>query len=110
MMENLRSNVPATVAGSKPVQVLDYEGLQSTNLLTGKITAIATGLGIEASNVIQLILADGSKVSARPSGTEPKIKFYVSVNSGLKSAADFGAIFQALKNKVARIQEDLGLN
>jgi phosphoglucomutase len=110
MMENLRSNVPATVAGSKPVQVLDYEGLQSTNLLTGKITAIATGLGIEASNVIQLILADGSKVSARPSGTEPKIKFYVSVNSELKSAADFEAIFQALKNKVARIQEDLGLN
>ena len=110
MMENLRSNVPATVAGSKPVQVLDYEGLQSTNLLTGEITPIATGLGIEASNVIQLILADGSKVSARPSGTEPKIKFYVSVNSELKLAADFEAIFQALKNKVARIQEDLGLN
>ena len=84
--------------------------MQSTNLLTGKITPIVTGLGIEASNVIQLILADGSKVSARPSGTEPKIKFYVSVNSELKSAADFEAIFQALKNKVARIQEDLGLN
>lgn len=110
MMENLRSNVPATVAGSKPVQVLDYEGLQSTNLLTGEITAIATGLGIEASNVIQLILADGSKVSARPSGTEPKIKFYVSVNSELKSAGDFEPTFEHLKNKVARIQEDLGLN
>jgi phosphoglucomutase len=98
------------VAGSKPVQVLDYEGLQSTNLITGEITAIPTGLGIEASNVIQLILADGSKVSARPSGTEPKIKFYVSVNSELKSAADFDPTFQELKNKVARIQEDLGLN
>jgi phosphoglucomutase len=110
MMENLRSNVPATVAGSKPVQVLDYEGLQSTNLITGEITAIPIGLGIEASNVIQLILADGSKVSARPSGTEPKIKFYVSVNSELKSAADFDPTFQELKNKVARIQEDLGLN
>jgi phosphoglucomutase len=110
MMENLRSNVPATVAGSKPVQVLDYEGLQSTNLITGEITVIPTGLGIEASNVIQLILADGSKVSARPSGTEPKIKFYVSVNSELKSAADFDPTFQELKNKVARIQEDLGLN
>jgi phosphoglucomutase len=110
MMENLRSNVPDTVAGSKPVRVLDYEGLQSTNLLTGEVSAIPTGLGIEASNVIQLILADGSKVSARPSGTEPKIKFYVSVNSELKSAGDFEPTFEHLKNKVARIQEDLGLN
>lgn len=110
MMENLRSNVPATVAGSKPVRVLDYEGLKSTNLLTGEITAIPTGLGIEASNVIQLILADGSKVSARPSGTEPKIKFYVSVNSELISAIDFEPTFEQLKNKVVRIQEDLGLN
>jgi phosphoglucomutase len=109
MMENLRSNVPDTVAGSKPVRVLDYEGLQSTNLLTGEVSAIPTGLGIEASNVIQLILADGSKVSARPSGTEPKIKFYVSVNSELKSAGDFEPTFEHLKNKVARIQEDLGL-
>lgn len=110
MMENLRSNVPASVAGSKPVQVLDYEGLQSTHLLTGEITPIHTGLGIEASNVIQLILADGSKVSARPSGTEPKIKFYVSVNAALTSATDFDSTFDQLKNKVARIQEDLGLN
>ena len=77
MMINLRSNVPASVAGSKPVTVLDYEGLVSTDLLTGAQTPIAVGRGIEASNVIQLILADGSKVSARPSGTEPKIKFYV---------------------------------
>jgi len=110
MMENLRSHVPVTVAESKPVRVLDYEGLQSTNLITGEITPIPTGLGIEASNVIQLILEDGSKVSARPSGTEPKIKFYVSVNAVLNAAADFDNTFTQLKNKVARIQEDLGLN
>jgi len=110
MMENLRSHVPVTVAGSKPVRVLDYEGLQSTNLITGEITPIPTGLGIEASNVIQLILEDGSKVSARPSGTEPKIKFYVSVNAVLNAATDFDNTFTQLKNKVARIQEDLGLN
>lgn len=109
MMINLRSNVPASVAGSKPVTVLDYEGLISTDLLTGKQTRIAVGRGIEASNVIQLILADGSKVSARPSGTEPKIKFYVSVNAPLASAADFDNTFIALQEKVGVIQKDLGL-
>ena len=109
MMINLRSNVPASVAGSKPVTVLDYEGLVSTDLLTGVQTPIAVGRGIEASNVIQLILADGSKVSARPSGTEPKIKFYVSVNAPLASAADFDKTFAALQEKVGVIQRDLGL-
>ncbi|MHA8106425.1 phospho-sugar mutase [Aquirufa sp. 5-AUSEE-100C1] len=109
MMINLRSNVPASVAGSKPVTVLDYEGLVSTDLLTGIQTPIAVGRGIEASNVIQLILADGSKVSARPSGTEPKIKFYVSVNAPLASATDFDKTFAALQEKVGVIQKDLGL-
>jgi phosphoglucomutase len=109
MMINLRSNVPASVAGSKPVTVLDYEGLVSTDLLTGVQTLIAVGRGIEASNVIQLILADGSKVSARPSGTEPKIKFYVSVNAPLASAADFDQTFADLQEKVGVIQKDLGL-
>lgn len=109
MMMNLRSNVPASVAGSKPVTVLDYEGLISTDLLNGVQTPIAVGRGIEASNVIQLILADGSKVSARPSGTEPKIKFYVSVNAPLSSAADFDKTFAALQEKVGVIQQDLGL-
>ncbi len=109
MMINLRSNVPASVAGSKPVTLLDYEGLVSTDLLTGVQTPITVGRGIEASNVIQLILADGSKVSARPSGTEPKIKFYVSVNAPLTSAADFDKTFAALQEKVGVIQKDLGL-
>lgn len=109
MMVNLRSNVPSTVAGSKPLKVLDYEGLLETDLLTGKSTPIVVGRGIEASNVIQLILADGSKVSARPSGTEPKIKFYVSVNTPLKSAEDFDTTFESLKAKVKEIQNDLGL-
>lgn len=109
MMINLRSNVPASVAGSKPVTVLDYEGLVSTDLLTGTQTPIKVGRGIEASNVIQLILADGSKVSARPSGTEPKIKFYVSVNAPLATASDFDQTFAALQEKVGVIQKDLGL-
>ena len=109
MMINLRSNVPAFVAGSKPVRVLDYEGLVSTDLLNGTQTPITVGRGIEASNVIQLILADGSKISARPSGTEPKIKFYVSVNAPLATAADFDKTFADLQEKVGVIQKDLGL-
>ena len=109
MMMNLRSNVPASVAGSKPVRVLDYEGLTSTDLETGAVNAIPAGRGIEASNVIQLILADGSKVSARPSGTEPKIKFYVSVNAALSSAGDFDGTFSQLQDKVKMIQRDLNL-
>ena len=109
MMADLRSNVPATVAGSEPVTVLDYTNLTSTDLKTGAVTNIPTGLGMEASNVIQLVLADGTKVSARPSGTEPKIKFYVSVNAPLTRAEDFDDTLESLKQKVSAIQEDLGL-
>jgi phosphoglucomutase len=109
MMANLRSNVPATVAGSAPITVLDYKNLTSKNLQTGEITVIPEGLGMESSNVIQLVLADGTKVSARPSGTEPKIKFYVSVNAPLEKPEDFLSTLDTLKVKVSKIQEDLGL-
>ncbi len=109
MMANLRSNIPATVAGSEPVTVLDYTNLTSKDLKTGVIMNIPEGLGMEASNVIQLVLADGTKVSARPSGTEPKIKFYVSVNAPLTRSEDFEIVLASLKAKVSSIQEDLGL-
>jgi phosphoglucomutase len=109
MMANLRSNIPATVAGSEPVTVLDYTNLTSKDLKTGVVTNIPEGLGMEASNVIQLVLADGTKVSARPSGTEPKIKFYVSVNAPLTRPEDFEIVLASLKAKVSSIQEDLGL-
>ncbi len=109
MMVNLRANIPATVAGSEPITVLDYNDLTSKNLKTGEITNIPEGLGMEKSNVIQLVLADGTKVSARPSGTEPKIKFYVSVNAPLNRPEDFENVLASLKAKVSAIQEDLGL-
>lgn len=109
MMRDLRSNPPAEVAGSRPVTILDYENLVSKDVATGVETPIPVGMGIEKSNVIQLVLADGSKVSARPSGTEPKIKFYVSVNAPLTQPGDFNATYDALKKKVSQIQEDLGL-
>ena len=109
MMTDLRNNVPASVAGSTPITVLDYKNMTSKDLRTGEVTPILVGMGIESSNVIQLILEDGSKVSARPSGTEPKIKFYVSVNAPLNKPEDFDATLAALKAKVSAIQEDLGL-
>ncbi|MFM8361585.1 MAG: phospho-sugar mutase [Haliscomenobacter sp.] len=110
MMRDLRGNLPASVAGSAPVEVLDYQNLTRKDLRSGVVTPIPTGMGIESSNVIQLILEDGTKVSARPSGTEPKIKFYVSVNAPLPSPDDFDATLASLKDKVKAIQKDLGLN
>ncbi len=109
MMSDMRGNLPASVAGSAPVEVLDYSNLTHTDLRTGTFTAIPEGLGIEPSNVNKLILADGTKVSARPSGTEPKIKFYVSVNTPLSRPEDFDATLIHLKQKVKDIQQDLGL-
>jgi len=109
MMADMRSNLPASVAGSEPIEVLDYQNLTSKNLRTGEVTAIPQGMGIEHSNVIQLILEDGTKVSARPSGTEPKIKFYVSVHTPLNRPEDFDATLNSLKEKVKAIQTDLGL-
>lgn len=109
MMADMRSNLPASVAGSAPIEVLDYQNLTSKNLRTGEVTAIPQGMGIEHSNVIQLILEDGTKVSARPSGTEPKIKFYVSVHTPLNSPEDYDATLNSLKEKVKAIQTDLGL-
>jgi phosphoglucomutase len=109
MMANFRANPPVSVAGSEPVEVIDYANLTKKDLKTGAITHIPVGMGMESSNVIQLVLSDGTKVSARPSGTEPKIKFYCSVNEPLSSAADFDMVLQKLKDKVGRIQVDLGL-
>lgn len=109
MMRDLRSNLPASVAGAAPVEVLDYQNLTRKNLRTGEVVSIPKGMGIESSNVIQLILEDDTKVSARPSGTEPKIKFYVSVNAPLNRPEDFDATLAQLKEKVKAIQEDLGL-
>lgn len=109
MMTDLRTNLPASVAGSAPVEVLDYLNLSRKDLRSGHVVPIPEGMGIERSNVIQLILEDGTKVSARPSGTEPKIKFYVSVHAPLTRAEDFDATLASLKEKVKIIQQDLGL-
>ncbi|MGC4034874.1 MAG: phospho-sugar mutase [Chitinophagaceae bacterium] len=105
MMESYRANPPKKIAGSDVVQLLDYEKQSGSNPQTGETWKI----DLPKSNVLQFILADGSKISARPSGTEPKIKFYFSINTKLKSAADFDATWKSLDDKIQSIIKDMKL-
>lgn len=105
MMAGFRSNPPQTFAGSKVVEVMDYQSSKSKNLVSGD----ESDIDLPKSNVLQFVLEDGSKISARPSGTEPKIKFYISVNAALESVAQHDEIKGALLNKIQQIKTELGL-
>ncbi|MBX9892330.1 MAG: phospho-sugar mutase [Chitinophagaceae bacterium] len=105
MMEGYRTNPPATINGAQVVQLLDYQLQQGKNLVTGESWSI----DLPKSNVLQFVTADGSKISARPSGTEPKIKFYFSVKTDLASRADFDAKLAELENKINGIVKDMQL-
>lgn len=104
MMQGYRNDPPKNINGSAVRTLLDYELQQGTNLVTGETWKIS----LPKSNVLQFILEDGSKISARPSGTEPKIKFYFSVNAPLDSAAEFDAVHQQLNERIQGIIKDLG--
>jgi phosphoglucomutase len=106
MMNGYRNNPPATIDGSKVVQLLDYELQQGSNPATGETWPI----NLPKSNVLQFITEDGSKISARPSGTEPKIKFYFSVKTNLANNAAFDSTFSQLEAKIARIIADMQLS
>lgn len=99
MMQGYRDNPPQEIAGSKVKEVLDYQLQVGKNLVTGETTKIS----LPKSNVLQFITEDGSKISARPSGTEPKIKFYFSVNSELKKAEDFDKVQKLLNDRIEQI-------
>lgn len=105
MMESYRNNPPKTINGSTVVKLLDYELQKGTNPQTGEQWAIE----LPKSNVLQFILADGSSISARPSGTEPKIKFYFSVNTKLNRAAEFDKVSKELDDKIKAVIEDMKL-
>lgn len=110
MMVDFRQNPPKSLAGSKVVRMDDYKALITKDLKTGEEKEIQSGkLGIESSNVLQFFTADGTKFTCRPSGTEPKIKFYVGVRAKLKNKADFDDTLAALKDKVKAIGEELKL-
>ena len=105
MMEGYRSNPPQTIDGAAVNELLDYELQVGKNLISGETWKI----DLPKSNVLQFVLADGTKISARPSGTEPKIKFYFSVNARLADAAAFDATEKLLDEKIARIAAEMGL-
>jgi phosphoglucomutase len=106
MMEGYRKQPPAEIAGKKVVTLLDYQLQLSTDLITGTQTIIQ----LPKSNVLQFLTEDGTKISARPSGTEPKIKFYFSVNAVLPNRAAFDEVFAHLQNKINTIIAAMQLN
>ena len=106
MMEQYRQTPPATIDGVKVFTLLDYELQMGKNLLTGDSWKI----NLPKSNVLQFITEEGSKISARPSGTEPKIKFYFSVHTTLNNATEFDVKYAALQNKINGIIGDMQLN
>jgi phosphoglucomutase len=105
MMETYRNNPPKTINGSSVVQLLDYELQKGSNPQTGEQWPIS----LPKSNVLQFILADGSSISARPSGTEPKIKFYFSVNTKLDKAENYDKVNKELDEKIKAVIADMKL-
>jgi phosphoglucomutase len=106
MMEGFRANPPKELAGAKVIELLDYDKQVKTDLATGKTETIT----LPKSNVLQFITEDGSKISARPSGTEPKIKFYFSVKTDLPSVEQFDQTQQKAKDKIKQIITDMKLS
>ncbi len=105
MMEAYRNDPPKSINGSDVVKLLDYELQTAKDFLENSTYK----LDLPKSNVLQFILADGSIISARPSGTEPKIKFYFSVNTKLNRAADYEKVNKELDEKIKSIIADMKL-
>jgi phosphoglucomutase len=105
MMADFRNNPPEEINGSKVVEIRDYLEQSTLDAVTGK----RSNIELPKSNVLQFLLEDGSKISVRPSGTEPKIKFYFSVFEKLEKRADFNRIKGMLEQRILDMQTDLKL-
>lgn len=105
MMDSYRKNTPQVINSVQVVQLLDYQMQKGKDLTNGNEWDIQ----LPKSNVLQFILADGTKISARPSGTEPKIKFYFSVRDTLNSIENYDEVYARLKDKIQRIIADMQL-
>jgi phosphoglucomutase len=106
IMTNFRNNPPNELAGSEIVVIKDYKTLKQTNVLTGEVSDLDMPA---TSNVLQYFTADGTKISVRPSGTEPKIKFYIEVRGEMKSRADYNAADAAANVKIEAARASLGV-
>ncbi|UTW66089.1 phospho-sugar mutase [bacterium SCSIO 12643] len=105
MMHDLRNNPPKELGGYKVVKWDDVSSGVSTDITTGATST----LSLPSSNVLQFYLENGSKVTARPSGTEPKIKFYFSVKGKLENTADYDHLLKGLLSQIEDIKRDLGI-
>ncbi|MFI3317923.1 MAG: phospho-sugar mutase [Rikenellaceae bacterium] len=105
MMVDYRQNPPKSINGSMVVKVNDFLASESKNMVTGEITKIDE----DSSNVLQWFTEDGTIVSVRPSGTEPKIKFYFGVKAPLASVEEFDATYAELEAKIEKIKVELEL-
>jgi Phosphomannomutase len=106
MMSNFRSNPPKEIAGSPVAFIKDYKTLKQTDVAAGAVTDLVMPT---TSDVLQYFTADGTKISVRPSGTEPKIKFYVEVRGTLNSRDEYDAVNAAAEAKVEAVKKSLGI-
>ncbi len=105
MMVDFRQNPPKSILGSPVVKINDYKTLETLDVRTG----VKSPIEEESSNVLQWFTEDGTKVSVRPSGTEPKIKFYFGVKAPLASVADYDRVLAELDAKIEAIKAELKL-
>ena len=106
MMSDFRNMPPKEIAGSKVVFIKDYKTLQMKNVITGEVSELTMPA---TSDVLQYFTEDGTKISVRPSGTEPKIKFYIEVRGEMKSRADYNAADAAANVKIEAVRASLGV-
>ncbi|MFR9649514.1 MAG: phospho-sugar mutase [Rikenellaceae bacterium] len=105
MMVDMRATPPTSILGSSVVRIDDYKSLKSTNPITGEVSDINE----DSSNVLQWFTEEGTIVSVRPSGTEPKIKFYFGVKSPLACVEDYDKVKAELAGKIDSIKKELKL-
>ena len=106
MMKQFRENPPKSIGGSPVTVIKDYDSLNLTDVATGNVTKMDMPT---TSNVLQYFTEDGTKISVRPSGTEPKIKFYIEVKGHMASAADYADAINAADAKIETVKKDLGI-
>lgn len=105
MMVGFQNNPPSILGGSKVIKVHDYTLQKTKNLVDGTVSEIK----LPKSDVIQLLTEDGTRISVRPSGTEPKIKFYFGVRGNLKSVSEYEVVLKQLDDKINNIVKEMGL-